>query len=658
MAKKKILSIEDLIKFCEEQHFTKFSAKESGYQLCVEVPAVFEKEEYKDDSLLIGNVKLMHTSKNRNGSALTEKAAKECLSTIAYKPILANFCNIDGVDDFTSHDMEIDDDGNIIYIEKQVGCFTADKPTMDKEADSEGRKYIYAKVAIPRDYTKAAEIIERKGGTKISAELGINEMSYSASDKVLYLDSVVVMGATLLGKNPQNGDDIEEGMQGARLDIADFSEKNNSLFSQNKLIESLDKLTEQLSRFNINPAKSGELKEGGNLVNKFEELLEKYNKKAEDITFDHDGLTDKELEAKFVEAFDFVDDPDNGDDTGNETLEAGAQEDEEVGGGTDLDELLGDDPKDPPTDPPADPPVVNPPAVEPTEEETAAANEVIDAIGELSDEVGAEDVQAARDAYDNLTDVAKGLVPSESLEALEAQESRIANINSEDEVDALPSQRRNNSIEYAVTYDGVTKTNFATLNEQLEALFVLVNDTYGEMDNEWYSVDADPDKKLVYMHGWSNHYRQSYKVKNDVFSLVGDRTRVSPVWLSDDEKKELENFKSNYAAIESELGEYKNNELHAQREAVFAADDYSVLAEDADFVALKEAMDEYSPKELSEKADLIYAKFMKANHNKFSVKPNGVKNTTVFMSSGDNADDKKRKPYGGIFDNYFKNRKK
>lgn len=36
---------------------------------------------------------------------------------------------------------------------------------------------------------------------------------------------------------------------------------------------------------------------------KFEELLSKYNKAVEDITFEYDSLTDEELEAKFEEEF-------------------------------------------------------------------------------------------------------------------------------------------------------------------------------------------------------------------------------------------------------------------------------------------------------------------------------------------------------------------
>ncbi len=39
-------------------------------------------------------------------------------------------------------------------------------------------------------------------------------------------------------------------------------------------------------------------------MNKFEELLEKYSKTVEEITFEYEGLSDEELEAAFAEAFD------------------------------------------------------------------------------------------------------------------------------------------------------------------------------------------------------------------------------------------------------------------------------------------------------------------------------------------------------------------
>ena len=72
----------------------------------------------------------MHTGRNRNRSNLTEKGAKSCLSKIAYKPVLADFTEVNGERDFTYHAMEFNGDGSRTYIEKQVGCFTSDKPYM------------------------------------------------------------------------------------------------------------------------------------------------------------------------------------------------------------------------------------------------------------------------------------------------------------------------------------------------------------------------------------------------------------------------------------------------------------------------------------------------------------------------------------------------
>ena len=48
--KKRLLTIEDLIKFCENQNFSKFSSKDVGYSLSVQTPAMFEVVENEDES--------------------------------------------------------------------------------------------------------------------------------------------------------------------------------------------------------------------------------------------------------------------------------------------------------------------------------------------------------------------------------------------------------------------------------------------------------------------------------------------------------------------------------------------------------------------------------------------------------------------------------
>lgn len=304
---KKLLTLEDLAKFCKEQNFSNFSSKDTGYQLSVQVPANFEVDgnAYQDNTLLFGKVKVFHIGPNRNGSSVTKNAAEKALSTIAYKPLLANFCEVDGVKDFTSHDMEFNDDGSVTYVERQIGCFTADTPVIQYDETTE-KEFVFAKVAIPREYTDACDIIERKNGTKVSVELLVNEMNYSAKDDILELTDIIVQGCTCLGTNPETGESVAEGMQGARLDIVDFSVNNNSIVDKSnielnsKMLEILEKLNNTISNFNIQNFNQ----EGGeNAMNKFEELLDLYGITAEDVTFEVEGLSDEDLEAKFVEVY-------------------------------------------------------------------------------------------------------------------------------------------------------------------------------------------------------------------------------------------------------------------------------------------------------------------------------------------------------------------
>lgn len=304
---KKLLTLEDLAKFCKEQNFSNFSSKDTGYQLSVQVPAHFEVDSnvYQDNTLLFGKVKVFHIGPNRNGSSVTKNAAEKALSTIAYKPLLANFCEVDGVKDFTSHDMELNDDGSVTYAEHQIGCFTADAPVIQYDETTD-KEFVFAKVAIPREYTDACDIIERKNGTKVSVELLVNEMNYSAKDDILELTDIIVQGCTCLGTNPETGDSVDEGMQGARLDIVDFSVDNNSIVDKSnnelnsKMLEILEKLNDTISNFNIQNFNQ----EGGeNAMNKFEELLDIYGLTVEDVTFEVEGLSDEDLEAKFVEVY-------------------------------------------------------------------------------------------------------------------------------------------------------------------------------------------------------------------------------------------------------------------------------------------------------------------------------------------------------------------
>ena len=581
--KKKILTIDDLVRFCQDQNFTQFNSKDSGYSVHVQVPCeIFEVSEDEDPLTFYGNVKLMHTGRNRNKSNLTEKGAKSCLSKIAYKPVLADFTEVNGERDFTYHAMEFNDDGSRTYIEKQVGCFTSDKPYMKQDPDHEDRQYIYAKVAIPREYTDAAEIIERKGGTKVSAELCINEMSYSVEDGLL-LEDVDVMGVTLLGTDPDTGEEVQEGMQGAYLQIEDFSADNNSVVNKAQLKEEI--ISEVLNRIDY----------------KLADNTSPYNVRKEEQVGKMDNENVNVFEETEVEAEAKV--------TAEEaTVETTEEE--------------------------------NIPVVETEASKEEATDETADVTpDEVVDEGSSEEFADDPDEEDE-SDEAED---HQSVSAIEDEDSTGTKVE--------------NSLNYSVTINGVKKDFSVSLIGKLTALSELVNATYGEVDNTWFDVDAFEEDKLVLFHDyWNNkHWRQSYKVKSDVYSLVGDRIEVFCTYMSADEQKKFEQMKANYSSIESELNAYKSAELHSKREEILNAEDYSVMADYAEFAELKSNMDNYSTEDLAKEADLLFAKFMKSNRETFAAKGNAATKGMVFMSSGAQSEEEKL-PYGGLFKNFKRNK--
>ena len=320
---KQILTLDSLYKFFVEQNKNvNFSSKETHSPIVVTTNGYFETNETDMPGMLKLELKVCHTETNRNGSHISNENMEKAMPTLKYRPILAYIHELeDGTKDFYAHNIEVveneDGESDIVYIEKQVGCFTADEPWLkyDKKKD---KAYVHAFAVIPEGYTEAADIIRRKNGTKVSCELVIDELSYNAKEKYLDLTSFYFGGCTLLGVD-EDGNEIGEGMLGARADIADFCHEEPIYTYQDKMIEVLEKLNITLSNFNTNTTQKGDDK-----MNKFEELLAKYGKTAEEVTFEIEGLSDEELEAKFAEAFEDDDNTgegegDNGEGENNNT---------------------------------------------------------------------------------------------------------------------------------------------------------------------------------------------------------------------------------------------------------------------------------------------------------------------------------------------------
>lgn len=553
--KKKILTEDDLLKFCQEQKFAKFSSKDTGYQLALKVPTTFEIDDTVDENhrgMMRLKFRIFHTGLNRNKSYVSKDAAEKAMNTIADRPVLAAIHQLDdGSWDFEGHEMEIvkDEKGKeeLRYIESQVGSFSSE-PAFWEHDDNLDKDYVCAYAYISEEYTKACEIIRAKQGSKNSCELFIDELSYNAKEKYLELNDFYVNASTLLGSH-DDGTEIQEGMEGSRADIADFSVNNNSVkFDKDeKMIELLENLNKTLSNFNKEqtPVQT-QSKEGGtnNKMTKFEELLAKYGKTVEDVTFDYTEMSDEELEAKFAEMFD----DDNSDGDNSDNGESGEPSSDGEGA----------------SDPDGN------------EGGNISKNELFNKLFEISfDEI--------RYALNNLCSVYRN-------------------------------------------------------------------------DSEWCYVSQVYENYFI-MEDWDSdkYYKQSYEKDGDNISLSGERIEMFAMLLTESEKLSIEDMRSNYAALKEFKETTEKNELHAQKEAIINADNYSVLTEkdsegnyvNADFAELVKTMDNYSVEDFETKIKVMHSDYMSAHANFSSV--DTKKNTnSVKMFTNVNSTKKKNNRYGNL----------
>ena len=190
--------------------------------------------------------------------------------------------------------------------------------------------------------------------------------------------------------------------------------------------------------------------------------------------------------------------------------------------------------------------------------------------------------------------------------------------NSEEDTSDEEDKCDNFSIKYSVTCGEITKDFSVSLQDKIYALNTLVNDTYGDTDGTWYDVTVYDDEKYVVMKDWWNDkaFQQSYKVKKDVYSLVGDRVEVYAQYLTADEINKLDEMRANYAEISEKLNKY---EAEPQKMEILNSDDYANIADTAEFAELKKEENHFdmTVEEVKAEADKQLLEYAKGNKIQF-----------------------------------------
>ena len=290
------ISIQDLLKFCTENSVYNYETKEKN-GIRVSIPSTFsiDNSEYDDHYLPLGFL-ACHTEDNLNGSYIAEDTMEAALPSFAEKPILAAFVEVEDENgekslDFNGHDMIVTQDKlnndaeRVEYIEQIVGIIPKDNNIKLVEDEESGKKYVSVNGLVFREYTYAADILEKRGSVDVSVELNVKKFSFDAQKKMITIDEFTFFGVTLLGSH------VRPGMAGAHASVQTFENQ-----SGNEMKEILSQFQTLLTDF------KEQMKEGGR-KKLFEQLLEKYNITAEDVQFEVEGMTDEEMEAKFAEVF-------------------------------------------------------------------------------------------------------------------------------------------------------------------------------------------------------------------------------------------------------------------------------------------------------------------------------------------------------------------
>ena len=167
-------------------------------------------------------------------------------------------------------------------------------------------------------------------------------------------------------------------------------------------------------------------------------------------------------------------------------------------------------------------------------------------------------------------------------------------------------------------------------------------------DSHFYCIESVFDKYFYYCDYFSgNAFKQSYKVRKDVVSFDGDPEPVYREFVTQAERNELEKLRKDYAALVEFKEKVESAELKAQKDAIFAKSEYSILVDEEAFKTLVNEAEKFSVEEIESKVKSIFADHV-IRVGTFSAKEDDNKpvKTVGFNFSVKNEE---TGPYGGLF---------
>lgn len=282
-----------------------------------------------------------------------------------------------------------------------------------------------------------------------------------------------------------------------------------------------------------------------------------------------------------------------------------------------------------------------------------------------------EELQKCLRDYDNTNSNQKGVEKDMENEVVETvtEEVTVDETTSELEMETSEATEEVVADAEVVSEDSiVTETEAGTVdeefsepvNEDLVCTFRISHDDtrFGLQsllnamcdESHFYSVLAVYDKYFYYCDYFSGEaFKQSYKIRKDVVSFNGDPEPVFTEFVTQAERDELENMRSNYAALVQFKADAEAAQLQAQKDAVFAKPEFANIVETKSFKKLVEDAKNYSVEECEQRANAILEDFNDFALT-FAANDEGKKKPNVIGFAVNKEDSAEKKPYGNLFD--------
>ena len=498
---------------------------------------------------------------NRNRSEISHATMVRNMNSIVNCPILADvqkYVDASGQEyyDFAGHTMEPmpdpehDGETRMNYIERVVGVIPANANIELRKEYNDSREYLHTDGLIFEEHGNLTASILRRR-KEVACSV---EIAVNKMHYDLERSVLVIDDFQFLGVTLL-GKSVPPGMEGATAyttfeDVAQHSDN---------ITAALQLLVAQMERLQASVA--GIINKEGGKTMRLNDLLKKYNVSLDDLTFDYKTMTDTELETAFASAFEAADGTgdtsDGTDDTsGSESDTSSDGEDGETDSGeTDPDGDDGEDGEEPESEP------------EPG--------------GESEDPEEPEEPKP---------------LPNDDEQEQGQRSRRYQHI----------AERNVLSVTFEVTYTDLMQALYDAL-ENDEKMFGWVHDVLLDTNEVIYSYFSRDNSV--------SHYRKrSYTFDGSSITTLGEPVEVKSRFLSEDEWNVIDQMRTTYDTMRTELQGYQEREASSQKAELMASGDYALISDMPEFKALDIAS--FSVDELRDKLDqMLLAKVKHQTYN-------------------------------------------